>query len=65
LLKSDALDHLTKAKEKLGRVNPTYADLCGIKLHIDQARTAVHCLMDFRIYTELETKEVKNEGNKR
>lgn len=54
MLKSEAIDHLAKAKEKLNRVNPTYADLCGIGLHIDQAKTAVNCLQDFRIYKELE-----------
>lgn len=58
-LRQSASEHLTEAKTKFQN-GKTYADFCGVQLHIDQAKAAIRSLMDLQVFEEIqETQSAK------
>ena len=52
MLRQSAREHLANARSKF-RDGNTYADFCGVQLHIDQAKAAIRSLMDLQVFEEI------------
>lgn len=53
ILRESAVEHLAKANTKF-QDGKTYADFCGVQLHIDQAKAAIRSLMDLQVFEEIQ-----------
>lgn len=59
ILRQSAREHLAEARRKFKK-GTTYADFCGVQLHIDQAKAAIRSLMDLQVFEEIqETQNAK------